>query len=201
MRILLIEDDRAPLHGAAACPASCGLYCRYLPRRRRRQSPLCGGAYDVCVLDRMLPGWTVLACCGPPAPRDVPPPVLMLTALSGINDRVDGLMPVQTITWAKPFDTRELLARLRALTRRPGTTAESAIRCGDVTLDAAQLTLSGPKAAAALTKRGGRSFRGTAAHTGAAADPCGAFWRGFGDHWPKLRTLIWTVTSILCGGG
>ena len=56
-------------------------------------------------------------------------------------------MPVQTIT-GQAFDTRELLARLRALTRRPGTTAESAIRCGDVTLDAAQLTLSGPKAAA-----------------------------------------------------
>ena len=80
-------------------------------------------------------------------------PVVMLTALGTTDDIVNGLDAGADDYLGKPFDTRELLARLRALTRRPGTTAESAIRCGDVTLDAAQLTLSGPKAAAALTKR------------------------------------------------
>ena len=80
-------------------------------------------------------------------------PILMLTALGSTNDKLDGFDAGADDYLGKPFDTRELLARLRALTRRPGTTAESAIRCGDVTLDAAQLTLSGPKAAAALTKR------------------------------------------------
>ena len=80
-------------------------------------------------------------------------PVIMLTALGTTDDIVNGLDAGADDYLGKPFDTRELLARLRALTRRPGTTAESAIRCGDVTLDAAQLTLSGPKAAAALTKR------------------------------------------------
>ena len=80
-------------------------------------------------------------------------PILMLTALGSTNDKLDGFDAGADDYLGKSFDTRELLARLRALTRRPGTTAESAIRCGDVTLDAAQLTLSGPKAAAALTKR------------------------------------------------
>ena len=80
-------------------------------------------------------------------------PVIAMTANAMASDRASCLAAGMTEHVGKPFDTRELLARLRALTRRPGTTAESAIRCGDVTLDAAQLTLSGPKAAAALTKR------------------------------------------------
>ena len=102
MRILLIEDDRA-LCTALLPAASCGLYCRYLPRRRRRQSLLCGGAYDVCVLDRMLPGLDGLSLLRAARRQGMYHPVLMLTALSGINDRVDGWMPVQTITWASPL--------------------------------------------------------------------------------------------------
>ena len=135
MRILLIEDDRA------LCTA-------LLPALQAA-----GYTVDVCVLDRMLPGLDGLSLLRAARAKGCTTPVLMLTALSGINDRVDGLDAGADDYLGKPFDTRELLARLRALTRRPGTTAESAIRCGDVTLDAAQLTLSGPKAAAALTKR------------------------------------------------
>ena len=201
MRILLIEDDRALCTALLPALQAAGYTVDTCHDGADGKTLLCGGAYDVCVLDRMLPGLDGLSLLRAARAKGCTTPVLMLTALSGINDRVDGLDAGADDYLGKPFDTRELLARLRALTRRPGTTAESAIRCGDVTLDAAQLTLSGPKAAAALTKREADLFRGTAAHTGAAADPCGAFWRGFGDHWPKLRTLIWTVTSILCGGG
>lgn len=104
MRILLIEDDRALCTALLPALQAAGYTVDTCHDGADGKTLLCGGAYDVCVLDRMLPG-------------------------------LDGL------------------SLLRALTRRPGTTAESAIRCGDVTLDAAQLTLSGPKAAAALTKR------------------------------------------------
>ena len=52
---------------------------------------LCGGAYDVCVLDRMLPGLDGLSLLRAARAKGCTTPVLMLTALSGINDRVDGL--------------------------------------------------------------------------------------------------------------
>lgn len=201
MRILLIEDDRALCTALLPALQAAGYTVDTCHDGADGKTLLCGGAYDVCVLDRMLPGLDGLSLLRAARAKGCTTPVLMLTALSGINDRVDGLDAGADDYLGKPFDTRELLARLRALTRRPGTTAESAIRCGDVTLDAAQLTLSGPKAAAALTKREADLLeRYCCAHRGSCR-PVRCFWRGFGDHWPKLRTLIWTVTSILCGGG
>ncbi len=153
MRILLIEDDRALCTALLPALQAAGYTVDTCHDSADGKALLCGGAYDVCVLDRMLPGLDGLSLLRAARAKGCTTPVLMLTALSGINDRVDGLDAGADDYLGKPFDTRELLARLRALTRRPGTTAESAIRCGDVTLDAAQLTLSGPKAAAALTKR------------------------------------------------
>ena len=153
MRILLIEDDRALCTALLPALQAAGYTVDTCHDGADGKALLCGGAYDVCVLDRMLPGLDGLSLLRAARAKGCTTPVLMLTALSGINDRVDGLDAGADDYLGKPFDTRELLARLRALTRRPGTTAESAIRCGDVTLDAAQLTLSGPKAAAALTKR------------------------------------------------
>lgn len=152
MRILLIEDDCAlcealfpALHGAGYTVDTCHDGADGL-------ALLCDGAYDVCILDRMLPGLDGLSLLRTARAGGCTTPVLMLTALSGIGDRVDGL-DAGADDLGKPFDTRELLARLRVLTRRPGTAPEALLRCGDVTLNAAQLTLTGPKAEAALTKR------------------------------------------------
>ena len=80
-------------------------------------------------------------------------PVIVRRAVGEDGGKFDALDAGAGDYLTRPLSGEELLARLRALTRRPGTTAESAIRCGDVTLDAAQLALRGPKAAAALTKR------------------------------------------------
>lgn len=73
MRILLIEDDRALCTALLPALQAAGYTVDTCHDGADGKALLCGGAYDVCVLDRMLPGWTVLACCGPPAPRDVPP--------------------------------------------------------------------------------------------------------------------------------
>ena len=155
MRILLIEDDKAlcrvlqPTLQAAGFASDCchtgadGLHL------------LKTGYYDACILDRMLPELDGLTLLKSARADGISIPVLMLTALGQIGDRVEGLDAGADDYLAKPFDNRELLARLRALVRRPADLHETAhrIACGDLVLDTAQLTLTGPSSTVTLSRR------------------------------------------------
>ncbi len=93
------------------------------------------GAPDVIVLDRGLPnvdGVTVMLLL---RARGIGSPVLMLTALGSVDDRVAGLDAGADDYLAKPFAFSELLARVRALGRRPAPAAESRLAAGDIVLD------------------------------------------------------------------
>ncbi len=88
--------------------------------------------YDLIVLDVMLPeldGWGVLEAL---RSAKVPTPVLMLTALDSLDDRVKGLNQGADDYLAKPFSERELLARIRALHRRSVGQASDVLEFGDV---------------------------------------------------------------------
>ena len=101
------------------------------------------GIYDCIILDVMLPkkdGFTVLAQLRQAANAT---PVLMLTARSEVSDRVEGLDRGADYYLTKPFEPRELLACIRALTRRqPELRTSDALEFGDLTLDLNALTLS-----------------------------------------------------------
>ena len=155
MRILLIEDDKAlcrvlqPTLQAAGFASDCchnGVDGLELLR---------SGYYDACILDRMLPELDGLILLKSARADGVSIPVLMLTALGQVGDRVTGLDAGADDYLSKPFDTRELLARLRALVRRPAELNEAAHRivCGDLVLDTAQQTLTGPCATVTLSRR------------------------------------------------
>lgn len=150
MRILLIEDDTALC--AALAPALAGLgkadFCHTGPEGL---SLLVSGGYDLCILDRMLPGLDGLTLLRAARAQGVTTPVLLLTALAGAGDTVDGLDAGADDYLAKPFDTAVLLARLRALLRRSGGTA--ALTAGDLRLDTGELTLIGPAGSAVLSRK------------------------------------------------
>ena len=101
------------------------------------------GIYDVVLLDVMLPkmdGFTVLRNLRS-AGNTVP--VLMLTARSELSDRVEGLDCGADYYLTKPFEPKELLACIRALTRRqPGLRSSDAVEFGDLKLDKSAFTLS-----------------------------------------------------------
>lgn len=153
MRILLVEDDIALCEALRPALESAAYRADFCHNGTDGLALLTSGAYDVCILDRMLPGLDGLSLLRAARTDGITTPVLMLTALSGIGDRVDGLDAGADDYLAKPFDTRELLARLRALTRRPGTSAVSCLQVGDMSLSSTELTLTGPAGSVSLTKR------------------------------------------------
>jgi two-component system OmpR family response regulator len=93
--------------------------------------------YDAIVLDVMLPGADGFAVCRELRESGVWSPILMLTARDGIQDRVAGLDSGADDYLTKPFSFAELLARLRALTRRGASKRPTVVEVGSLRLDPA----------------------------------------------------------------
>jgi DNA-binding response OmpR family regulator len=94
--------------------------------------------YDVVVLDRDLPGVHGDEVCRRIAAAGAGSRVLMLTAASTVADRVDGLGLGADDYLPKPFDFAELVARIRALARRPPVAVPPVLTAGDLTVDPAR---------------------------------------------------------------
>ena len=109
------------------------------------------GDYDAIVLDVMLPGMSGFETCRRLRSSGVWAPVLMLTARDSVEDRVAGLDTGADDYLVKPFDFGELLARIRALQRRPRGTAGPVIEKGTVALDPATRSVSNAGRPLALT--------------------------------------------------
>lgn len=93
------------------------------------------GSYDAIILDVMLPGMDGLELVRELRRSGISTPVLMLTARTSTQDKVNGLDAGADDYMTKPFESAELLARLRALTRRTGDVMIEESNFGDLTLD------------------------------------------------------------------
>ena len=101
------------------------------------------GCYDAAVLDIMMPMMDGITVLKRARAEGISVPILMLTAKAEIEDRVLGLDSGANDYLPKPFDTRELLARLRSITRSR-TEADTKLSFGNVVLDRATFELSSP---------------------------------------------------------
>lgn len=94
-----------------------------------------GEDYDVIVLDLMLPKMDGLEICRKLREENIHTPILMLTARGQLEDKVEGLNSGADDYLVKPFAFTELLARIRALTRRPKDSLETVLVIGDLSLN------------------------------------------------------------------
>ncbi len=94
-----------------------------------------GEQYDVIILDVMLPGIDGIEICKKLREQDIHTPILLLTAKSQIEDKIIGFNIGADDYLTKPFAFAELLARVRALTRRTQTTLYTILTVGDLTID------------------------------------------------------------------
>ena len=91
--------------------------------------------YDLIVLDRMLPGMDGVSIIKNIRSQNIYTPILLLTALSTVKDKTDGLDAGADDYLHKPFALDELLARVRAILRRPKVKAEIILTVGDLSLN------------------------------------------------------------------
>ena len=119
MRLLLIEDDEALCEAVELHLKKDGYEMDICHDGRDAFYYLSNLSYEVIILDRMLPGVDGLTLLQRIRSQGNVTPVIMVTAMNGINDRIDGLDSGADDYLVKPYVVEELQARIRALLRRP----------------------------------------------------------------------------------
>jgi DNA-binding response OmpR family regulator len=136
MRLLLVEDEVALRTTLATGLREEGYVVDEASLMREASEQAALEDYDLIVLDVNLPDGSGFDACAEMRRQGVKAAVLMLTARDAVRDRIQGLDSGADDYLVKPFDFDELLARLRALSRRAGSSAE--LRYNDLSLDPAK---------------------------------------------------------------
>lgn len=135
MKLLLVEDETGLRAALCRILENAHYDVEQAANGPEGLEHLLTGLYDASVLDVMLPGLDGFAVLQRARAAGVRTPVLMLTARAELEDRVRGLDGGADYYLTKPFQTQKLLACLRAILRRPGETAQSALCFADLELN------------------------------------------------------------------
>jgi two-component system, OmpR family, response regulator len=135
VKILLIEDDRETADYLTQGLGEAGHNVVVVSNGRDGLLQAAGEAWDLLIVDRMLPGLDGLAVVKTLRGSGVETPVLFLTTLGGIDDRVSGLNAGGDDYLVKPFAFAEFVARVNALGRRPCRQPATALKVANLEID------------------------------------------------------------------
>lgn len=153
MRLLVVEDDAALRDVLSRGLNEQGYVLDAVADGESALEHLRAYEYALCICDWRLPGRSGLEVLSAARARQLQTPFLMLTARDATTDRVQALDAGADDYLVKPFDYAELLARVRALLRRPGGDRAPQLCCGGLVLDPATREAHGPAGPVALTAR------------------------------------------------
>jgi two-component system copper resistance phosphate regulon response regulator CusR len=138
MRVLIVEDDRQLRTSITRGLREASHVVEQAPTGEQAIALAKAGAFDVMILDVRLPGVDGFAVCRAVRAAGNRVPILMLTALDDVEQRIAGLDAGADDYLTKPFDFGELLARLRALGRRRLDAVPETLGVGDLVVDTAR---------------------------------------------------------------
>ena len=144
MKILIVEDDASLRRALVSILQKNNYTVEAVDNGGDAFDYLCSGLYDAAILDIMMPVMDGVSVLVQARKERVATPVLLLTAKSEIDDKITGLDAGANDYLIKPFDMRELLARLRVLTRKSGVQQNNVISFGNTSLNTQSFELSAP---------------------------------------------------------
>lgn len=151
MRILLAEDEKSMSRALTAILNKNNYSVDAVTDGEEALRYLRTGDYDAAVLDIMMPKMDGIEVLKTIRAEGNLIPVIMLTAKSQVEDKIEGLDSGANDYLTKPFDTGELLARIRAMTRVSTVQADSVLKFGNITLDRTTCELKGPEGSVKLS--------------------------------------------------
>ncbi|SMC45693.1 DNA-binding response regulator, OmpR family, contains REC and winged-helix (wHTH) domain [Oscillospiraceae bacterium] len=153
MRLLLAEDEKSLSKALTSILTKNNYSVDTVFDGDEAESYIMTGDYDCVILDVMMPcqdGFEVLRKV---RRKGITTPIIMLTAKSQIDDKVEGLDLGANDYVTKPFDSKELMARIRAITRNAVASADNILTCGNITLNRNNFELSSPSSSVTLASK------------------------------------------------
>lgn len=149
MKVLIIEDEHKIANSVRKGLVQEGIISDVAYDGESGYDLASSEPYDVIVLDLLLPGMSGLQICKKLRDEKIHTPILILTAKGQLEDKVEGLNAGADDYMVKPFAFSELLARIKALGRRPKQTVNSVLKTGDLVMDTTEFRV----------ERGGKEIR------------------------------------------
>ncbi len=141
MKILIAEDDTSLRRALVSILQKNNYSVDAVDNGSDALTYLCSDIYDAAILDIMMPGIDGVSVLAHVRAEHRKTPILLLTAKSEIDDKITGLDAGANDYLTKPFDMRELLARLRVLTRKSDVQQNNVLVCGNTSLNTGSFEL------------------------------------------------------------
>jgi DNA-binding response OmpR family regulator len=197
MRVLLAEDEKSMSRALTAILTKNNYSVDAVFDGQDALDYILQGDYDIAILDVMMPkldGFEVLKRI---RTKGIQIPVMMLTARSQVDDKVEGLDLGANDYLTKPFESKELLARLRAMTRKNTPAEGNELKFGNITLNRATFELSSSSGSVRLSSKEFQMMEYLMSNSGMLITTERFFDKIWGLDFEGDSSIVWTNLSYL----